>query len=92
MRVIGALFLIIGIISVIVGLFLLIPLAWGIPLTLLGIVMVYVGGKGARRKKRAKIETKIRKIELKKKQGKLDPAKADLLIDKLKIKQAKYME
>jgi len=39
-----------------------------------------------------KIEVRIRKTELKKKQGKLDPAKADLLIDKLKIKQAKYKE
>ncbi|GAH90105.1 unnamed protein product [marine sediment metagenome] len=51
MRIFGILFLIIGIISVVVGLFLLIPLIWGIPLALLGIVMTSVLGgrlKGAR--------------------------------------------
>jgi len=92
MRVLGAIFLILGLISVFVGLFILFPLVWGVPLTLLGIVMLYVGGKGARRKKRARIEMKIRKLELKKKQGKIEPSKADLLIDKLRIKQAKYIE
>ena len=45
MRVFGILFLIIGIISVIAGLFLLVPLIWGIPLTLLGVVMTSAGGK-----------------------------------------------
>jgi len=54
--------------------------------------MLYVGRKGARRKKRTRIEMKIRKLELKKKQGKIEPSKADLLIDKLRVKQAKYME
>jgi len=92
MRFFGVLFLIVGVISVIIGLFLLVPLLWGIPLTILGVIMVHVGGKAARRKKRAGIEVKIRKTELKKEQGKLDPAKADLLIGKLKIKQAKYKE
>ena len=92
MRAFGIFFLVIGIISVIVGLFLLLPLIWGIPLTLLGIVMTSAGGKAKRRKRRAAIEVKIRKIELKRKKGKLEPYKADLLIDKLRIKQAKYKE
>jgi len=92
MRAFGILFLIIGIISVIVGLFLIIPLVWGIPLTLLGIVMTSAGGKAKRRKKRATIEVRIRKIEFKRKKRKIEPYKADLLIDKLKIKQAKYEE
>lgn len=92
MRAFGIFFLIIGIISVIAGLFLIFPLVWVIPLTLLGVVMTSVGGKAKRRKKRAAIEVKIRKIEFKKKGGKLEPHKADLLIDKLKIKQAKYQE
>ncbi|TET62232.1 hypothetical protein E3J48_04545 [Candidatus Aerophobetes bacterium] len=92
MRVFGVFFLVIGIISILVGFFLLFPLVWGIPLTLLGIVMTSAGGRAVRRRMRAKIETRIRKIEFKKKRRKLEPAKADLLIDKLKIKQAKYME
>ncbi|TES85701.1 hypothetical protein E3J95_03840 [Candidatus Aerophobetes bacterium] len=92
MRGFGVLFLVIGIISVLVGLVFLVPLIWGIPLTILGVIMTSVGGKGIRRNKRAKIEARIRKIEFKKKYGKIEPAKADLLIDKLKIKQAKYME
>ena len=92
MRTFGVFFLVIGIISVIVGLFLLIPLVWGIPLTLLGIVMTSAGGKAKRRKRRAAIEVRIRKLDLKRKRGKLAPHKADLKIDKLRIKQAKYKE
>jgi len=92
MRAFGIFFLIIGIISVVIGLFLIFPLLWGIPLTLLGVVMASAGGKAKRRKKRAKIEIRIRKIELKRKRRKLEPHKADLKIDKLRIKQAKYKE
>ena len=84
MRVLGAIFLILGLISVFVGLILFFPLAWGTPLTLLGIVMLYVGGKGARRKKRARIEMKIRKLELMEKQEKIGSSRVDLLTDKWK--------
>lgn len=92
MRFFGVLFLIIGIISVIVGLFTFFPLIWGIPLTILGVVMASVGGKAKRRKKRARIEIKIRKLEVAKKQGKIPAVEVDAKIDKLKIKQAKYIE
>ena len=72
MRFFGVIFLIVGIISVIMGLFIIVPLLWGIPLwgiplTILGVVMTSVGARGARRKKRAKLEVKIRKLELGKK-------------------------
>jgi len=49
-------------------------------------------GEGQKTQKKSKIEVRIRKLELKKKQGKLEPHKADLKVDKLKIKQAKYKE
>lgn len=92
MRFFGILFLIIGIISVLAGFLLLFPLIWGIPLTILGVIMTSAGGKAKRRKRRARIEVKIRKLELKRKRGRLAPHKADLKIDKLRIKQAKYKE
>lgn len=92
MRFFGVIFLIVGIISVIIGLFVIVPLLWGIPLAILGVVMTSVGAKGARCKKRAKLEVKIRKLELGKKQGNILADKADKLIDGLRIKQGKYIE
>ena len=89
----GVLFLIIGVISVLIGLFTLIPLVWGIPLTILGVIVTSAFGvKGVKCEKRAKIEVRICKIEFKREQGKVDPGKADTLIGKLWIGQAKYME
>jgi hypothetical protein len=92
MRVVGIIFTVIGILSIIVGFFFFLPFIWGIPLTLVGIVMVAVGGKEVRRKRRAKIEVKILKLEQKVKRGKALETKAQERIDKLRIKQAKYGE
>lgn len=92
MRGLGILFMVIGILSIIVGFFFFLPFIWGIPLTLVGIVMVAVGGKEVRRKRRAKIEVKVLKLEQKVKRGKIPEDKAQNRIDRLRIKQAKYGE